>query len=79
MSKKHKLLEKIKNCPQKIRFEELDKLLLTLGFDKRQPHGGSSHYTYTFKEMTITIPYKRPYVKIKYVKDVIEIMDKLGY
>jgi hypothetical protein len=29
--------------------------------------------------MTITIPYKRPYVKIKYVKDVIEIMDKLGY
>ncbi len=79
LSRKQKLLEKIKNCPHKIRFEELDKLLLTLEFDKRQPRGGSSHYTYTIEEMVITIPYNRPYVKIKYVKDVIELMDKLGY
>ncbi len=52
---------------------------MSLEFDKRQPRGGSSHYTYTFEEMVITIPYNRPYVKIKYVKDVIELMDKLGY
>jgi hypothetical protein len=79
LSKKQKLLEKIKNNPQKIRFEELDKLFLTVGFNKRQPRSGSSHCTYTFEEMIITIPYNKPYVKIKYVKDAIELLDKLGY
>ncbi|MDD4296451.1 MAG: reverse transcriptase domain-containing protein [Ruminiclostridium sp.] len=68
-----------KKLSSKDKIRRLDKLLLSLGFDKRQPRSGSSHYTYTFEEMTITIPYKRPYVKIKYVKDVIEFMDKLGY
>ncbi|NSW92626.1 MAG: toxin HicA [Firmicutes bacterium] len=79
MSKKQKLLEKIKNNPQKIRFEEVDKLLLSIGFNKRQPRGGSSHFTYTLNDIIITIPYNKPYVKIKYIKDVIELLEKLDY
>ena len=76
MSKKQKLLEKIKNNPQRIRFQEVDKLLVSIGFDKRQPRGGSSHYTYSYKDIIITIPYKKPYVKVKYIKNVIELLEK---
>lgn len=32
MSKKEKLMEKIKNNPKAIRFEELDKILKDVGF-----------------------------------------------
>jgi hypothetical protein len=79
LSRKQKLLEKIKSNPQKIRFEEVDRFLLSVGFDKRQPRGGSSYFTYTFEDMIITIPYKRPYVKTKYIKDVVELLERLGY
>lgn len=79
LSKKQKLLEKIKNNPQKIRFEEVDNLLLSIGFSRRQPRGGSSHLTYTFFDIIVTIPYKKPYIKVKYIKDVIELLEKLDY
>ena len=79
MSRKQKLLDKIKSNPQKIRFEEVDKILISIGFNKRQPRGGSSHFTYILEDMIITIPYNKPYVKVKYLKDVIELLDKLGY
>lgn len=79
MSRKHKLIEKIKNSPQKIRFDEVDSLLVSIGFIRRQPNSGSSHFTYILGELITTIPYKRPYVKEKYIKDIIELIDKLGY
>jgi len=79
LSRKQKLLDKIKSNPQKIRFEEVDKILISIGFNKRQPRGGSSHFTYILEDMIITIPYNKPYVKVKYLKDVIELLDKLGY
>ncbi|AFK87253.1 MULTISPECIES: hypothetical protein [Thermoanaerobacterium] len=62
MSKKEKLIEKIKNNPKTVRFEEIDKILLDVGFVRTQPSKGSSHYTYHFENLTITIPYKRPYI-----------------
>ena len=79
MSRKQKLLEKIKNNPQKIRFYEVDNLLLSLGFNKKQPRSGSSHFTYVLNELIVTIPYNRPYVKTKYIKDVIDMLEKLDY
>lgn len=77
MSKKEKLLQKIKNNPKSIRFEEIDKLLIDIGCEKRQPRGGSSHYTYTIEGITLTIPYKRPYVKEIYVREAIALLDRL--
>jgi len=68
MSKRQKLIEKIKDSPKKIRFEELDKVLLSAGFQRRQPSKGSSHFIYTIKNKTLSIPYKRPYVKVVHVK-----------
>jgi hypothetical protein len=44
MSKKAKLLEKLRNNPKSIRFEEIDLILTSYGFTRRQPSGGSSHY-----------------------------------
>lgn len=79
LTKREKLLQKIKNNPKAIKFEEIDKVLLSVGFERRQPSGGSSHYTYMLDNKTLTIPYKRPYVKVIYIKIAIKILEDLGY
>lgn len=72
MSKLQKLLERIKNNPRTVRFEELDKILVGAGYERYQSRGGSSHYVYRkMGKMPITIPRKTPYVGEAYVRDVI--------
>ncbi|WP_366924314.1 hypothetical protein MFMK1_001300 [Metallumcola ferriviriculae] len=44
MTKLEKLLQKVKNNPKQVRFQELDKILIRSGFTRRQPGIGSSHY-----------------------------------
>ena len=71
-----KLLKSILQNPKNVRFEDLDKLLKELGYEVRQPKGGSSHYTY-FKpgeKKIITVPYKKPFIKSIYVKEVIKTL-----
>jgi predicted RNA binding protein YcfA (HicA-like mRNA interferase family) len=46
MTKKAKLLERIRNNPKNVRFSEVQKLLKDAGFKERQPKGGSSHFIY---------------------------------
>lgn len=76
MSKWEKLLEKIRNNPKGVTFEEVDKVLRSMGYVPRQPRGGSSHYTYRKKGcMPLTVPRKEPYVKETYVSTVIELWD----
>lgn len=75
MSKLEKLLEKIKNNPKQVRFEELDKLLIRSGFERRQPRGGSSHYTYIKGTARITVPFSQPHIGETYVKLVIKILE----
>lgn len=58
-----------------MRFEDLEKILLALGFDQRQP--GSSHVTFTLGTHILTIPKKKPFVKPHYVGLVIEFLDSL--
>ena len=75
-----KLLKGIFRNPRIIRFEDLDRLLRTSGYEPRQPRKGSSHYTYRKKgSMLITVPYKRPYVKEIYVKQIIKLLDLEEY
>lgn len=73
-----KLYAKIANNPKGVRFEELDKLLKKYGFQRRQPGGGSSHYTYWHPQLPeiLTVPYGRP-VKAIYVKKAIAAIEKL--
>ncbi len=75
MSQLEKLLERIRNNPKTVTFDELDKILCRNGYEKRQPGGGSSHYTFRKSgKPPLTIPKKSPYVKEEYVKLVIEAL-----
>lgn len=77
MAKLQKLLLRIRNNPQRVTFEDLDKLLSAYGFARRQPRSGSSHYVYSLRKHHITVPYKRPHVNAIYVKQVLAILDEL--
>ena len=75
MSQFEKLLERIKNNPKSVRFEELQKILEKYGFISSQPQGGSSHYTFRRSDgKKVTIPKHSPYVKAIYVKLVIDLI-----
>ena len=76
MSKLEKLIQRIKNNPKTVRFEELDKLLRHEGYVPSQPRRGSSHYTYRKPGRNLlTIPRKIPYVNECYV---VEVLAELG-
>ena len=79
MSKYQKLLERIRNNPANVRFEDLDRVLTGHGFIRRQPRSGSSHYTYRKSNvpMILTIPIHRP-IKEIYVKQVLRAIDEYG-
>ena len=73
MSKLEKLLQRIINNPKTVRFEELNKILISQGFTCRQSGKGTSHYYYKKAGYNISIPYNKPYILEVYVKKVIEI------
>jgi len=74
MSKKEKLIEAIKNNPKNVRFEDLRKILESIGYTA--VNNGGSHYVFTKENATsLTIPYKKP-VKVVYVKQVIKIIEE---
>ncbi len=77
MSQWEKLLAKIRNNPRTVTFEEVDKILCKLGYERRQPGTGSSHYTFRKPgKSPLTIPKKSPYVKEEYVKLVLDAVDE---
>jgi len=75
MSKKEKALAKLRQNPKHVRFEEIEKILLRLGFKKRQD--GTSHATFIFGKHIITVPKRKPFVKPKYVELALEMLDKI--
>ena len=75
MSKFEKLLEKIKNNPKSVRFEEIEKVLLHSGFKESQSRGGSSHYNFRKDGQLFTIPRHGQFVKEVYILQVIEALD----
>lgn len=77
MAKQQKRLEKIRSNPRNVRFEELDRLLIAYGFQRRQPRSGSSHYIYVRESLRITIPMNRPHLKEIYVKQVVKLLEEI--
>ena len=76
MSKKEKALDRLRENPKNVRFEEMDTILLGLGFEKRQR--GTSHVVYILKgKGRITIPFRQPFILAVYVKEVIKLIDEL--
>ncbi|OGD85645.1 hypothetical protein A2696_03145 [Candidatus Curtissbacteria bacterium RIFCSPHIGHO2_01_FULL_41_13] len=74
MTKREKRLRKIFQNPKTVSSKELDSVLRSSGFEARQPKSGSSHYIYTRKDIQISVPFRRPYVKEVYVKRVLELI-----
>ena len=61
MSQWDKLIEAILNEDTNLRFEDLYKALVRLGYTPNQPKGGSSHYTFRKTGcMPVTIPKHTP-------------------
>ncbi|TCK05262.1 type II toxin-antitoxin system HicA family toxin [Phorcysia thermohydrogeniphila] len=73
--RKCKLVKAILTNCKHVSFEDMDKLLRAFGYEPKQPRGGSSHFVYRKKgAMPITIPFKRPFLKEVYVKQVIKLL-----
>ena len=64
MSKWEKLMAKLKSLSPDLRFEELEKILLSYGYEERQPKGGSSHYVFRKGNKIIVIPRHKPILKV---------------
>lgn len=75
MTKLEKLLQKVKNNPKQVRFQELDKILIRSGFTRRQPGSGSSHYIYIKGKKRLTVPYRQPHVKTIYVERALALLE----
>jgi antitoxin HicB len=76
MNKREKALEKFRNNPRNVRYEELEALLLYLGFEKRQEN--TNHLVFSIQgHLPITVPRKRPFLKHEYVKNDIQAIDEL--
>jgi hypothetical protein len=76
MSKIDKALERLRNNPKSVRFDDLDTLLLRLGFRKRQK-GSHAFYTRGGLRIGVPHPHNQPYVLPVYVKQVIALLDEL--
>ena len=75
MSKWDKLIVRICNLSNNLRFDELKKILESYGYEINNPRGGSSHYTFRKHGcQPITIPKHEPIKKI-YVEMVKQIVE----
>lgn len=79
MSQWEKLLKSIHSNPKSVRFEELDKVLRNIGFERKQAGKGTSHYRYVLGTDQIVVPRHGNHVKEVYVKQVIEILSQKGW
>ena len=75
-----KLIDEILRLNKNLRFDDLRKALVRMGYKQGQPRGGSSHYTFRKQGCApITLPKSSMHVDIVYirfVKDaVINFMD----
>lgn len=76
MTKRDKRIERMRQNPKAVRFEELEAALLEAGFERRQE--GGSHVIYRLGAYRFTIPRRRPFVNAVYVKQVLLVLDELG-
>ena len=78
MGKWDKLINQIVKLDKNLRYEELSKALVRIGYDPQQPRGGSSHVTFRKKgKNPITIPKGNPVNKayIELVREAISLFE----
>jgi predicted RNA binding protein YcfA (HicA-like mRNA interferase family) len=75
MSRVHKRLARLRRHPNTVRPEEVETLLLGLGFERRQR--GTSHVVYSRGAHRLTIPYRKPFILPVYVRQILEVVDMI--
>ena len=79
MGKLDKLIAEILKLDKKLRFEELSKVLVGLGYKCSQPQGGSSHYIFRMLGKNPISVRKNYPMDIAYVKKVRDALIKEGF
>jgi predicted RNA binding protein YcfA (HicA-like mRNA interferase family) len=81
MARREKLLNRIRNNPHQVRFEDIDKVMRQAGFEER--HSGS-HYVYSHPQIEGVVTIVRPhgkggtqFVAPIYVKKALASLDEL--
>ncbi len=81
MARKEKLLERIRNNPNQVRFEDIDKIMRQKGFEERHH---ASHYVYSHPQIAGVVTIVRPHGKAGtqfvvpiYIKKALEALEKL--
>jgi predicted RNA binding protein YcfA (HicA-like mRNA interferase family) len=78
MSRRKKLLQKLRQNPQTVSFEQLENMLSYFGFERVGGQGSHRVYEHLNSGRRLTIVYRRPHVKMVYVKALIQLIDELG-
>lgn len=76
MSKWDKLIQKILTLSRDIRFEELRKVLESMGYTMTTPSGGSSHHTFRKTGVPPVSIARHSRIKRVYIEAVAEIIKK---
>ncbi len=77
MRRADKRREEIARNPRHVRFQELDALLLSNGFERRQRSRGSSHYVYRRGRWHLTVPVHRPHLRLYVVMEALAVLKEL--
>ena len=81
MSQWDKLISEILKLDPSLRFEDLSKALKRMGYEQKQPKGGSSHYTFRKKNcIPITLTKSKAQIDMAYIRLVRDaVADYLEY
>lgn len=75
MSRREKLLAKIRNNPRGVSFDELAKLLEWHGFELKRVKG--SHHAFRRGPYVIIVARHKPHVHVKAVRQALSVIDEL--
>jgi predicted RNA binding protein YcfA (HicA-like mRNA interferase family) len=75
VSRRDKVLARIRNNPRNVAFDELAKVLEWHGFELKRVRG--SHHVFRRGPYVITVVRRTPHVHSKAVKEVLSIIDEL--
>jgi predicted RNA binding protein YcfA (HicA-like mRNA interferase family) len=78
MSQRAKLLQKIRNNPKGVSFDELDSLLQWYGFELNRVRGSHHIYRHRTSERTFTIARHGAAVHSRAIREILSAIDELG-
>lgn len=77
MPRADKLRAEIERNPRHVRFDDLDSLLRSYGFERRQRSRGSSHYVYRKARWHLTVPFRRPHLRLYVVLEALAALREI--